>query len=59
MIYVIAEIGINHDGNNAIAKELIVGAAKAGANAVKFQYRNLKRAYESNTNEVGDAMLKS
>jgi N-acetylneuraminate synthase len=36
---VIAEIGINHNGEMEIAKKLIEGAAKAGANAVKFQKR--------------------
>ena len=35
--YIIAEIGINHEGNYATAKELIVEAKKAGADAVKFQ----------------------
>ena len=43
MIYVIAEIGINHDGDIKVAKDLIKGAAASGANAIKFQYRNLKR----------------
>lgn len=36
LIY-IAEIGINHNGNFSIAKEMIIQAAKAGADAVKFQ----------------------
>ncbi len=38
-VYVIAEIGINHNGSLDIAKQLIAGAKKAGANAVKFQKR--------------------
>jgi sialic acid synthase SpsE len=59
MIYIIAEIGINNEGSKTISKELIVGAAKAGANAIKFQYRNLKRAYVDSPKEVGDNMLKS
>ena len=37
--YVIAEIGINHNGSLDIAKKLIDGAALAGSNAVKFQKR--------------------
>jgi N-acetylneuraminate synthase len=37
MTYIIAEIGSNHNGNMAIAKNLIDEAQKAGANAVKFQ----------------------
>ena len=36
-MYIIAEAGINHNGNIDLAKELIYGAKKAGANAVKFQ----------------------
>jgi N-acetylneuraminate synthase len=37
--YVIAEIGINHNGDLAIAKKLIDVAAEAGCQAVKFQKR--------------------
>ena len=59
MTYIIAEIGINNDGSKKTARELIVGAAKAGANAIKFQYRNLKRAYVSQSKELSDNMLKS
>lgn len=38
--YIIAEIGVNHNGEIAIAKECITAAVKAGADAVKFQYFN-------------------
>lgn len=38
--YIIAEIGINHNGDLEIAKKLIHDAAMAGCNAVKFQKRN-------------------
>ena len=38
-VYVIAEIGINHNGSLDLAKKLIAGAARAGADAVKFQKR--------------------
>tara|TARA_Y100000994_G_scaffold247613_1_gene253351 strand:- start:242 stop:1105 length:864 start_codon:yes stop_codon:yes gene_type:complete len=38
--YIIAEIGINHNGNIDIAKKLIDVAKKAGCDAVKFQKRN-------------------
>jgi N-acetylneuraminate synthase len=38
-VYIIAEIGINHNGSLDIAKKLIDGAVLAGCNAVKFQKR--------------------
>ncbi|MFN0245317.1 MAG: N-acetylneuraminate synthase family protein [Kofleriaceae bacterium] len=38
-IYVIAEIGINHNGSLDLAKRMIDGAVLAGADAVKFQKR--------------------
>lgn len=38
-VYVIAEIGINHNGSVEIAKKMIDSAAIAGCDAVKFQKR--------------------
>jgi len=38
-VYIIAEIGINHNGDLAVAKKMIEAAAHAGADAVKFQKR--------------------
>lgn len=38
-VYVIAEIGINHNGSLQLAKKLIKGAKLAGCDAVKFQKR--------------------
>lgn len=38
-IYIIAEIGINHNGSLRLAKKLIKAAALAGCDAVKFQKR--------------------
>ena len=38
-VYIIAEIGLNHNGDIEIAKQLINVAASAGCNAVKFQKR--------------------
>src|SRR3990170_2167166 len=35
--FIIAEIGDNHNGSASLAKELIVAAKDAGADAVKFQ----------------------
>ena len=36
-VFIIAEIGNNHEGNIKIAKKLIDKAVEAGADAVKFQ----------------------
>lgn len=36
-VFIIAEIGVNHDGNLSKAKKLICAAKKSGADAVKFQ----------------------
>ncbi|MCI0494310.1 N-acetylneuraminate synthase family protein [candidate division KSB1 bacterium] len=38
-VYVIAEIGINHNGSLEIAKKMIDGAVFSGCDAVKFQKR--------------------
>ena len=38
-VFVIAEIGINHNGDLGIAKQMIDAAVHAGADAVKFQKR--------------------
>ena len=38
-VFVIAEIGINHNGSVELAKKMIAGAAAAGVDAVKFQKR--------------------
>jgi len=45
--YIIGEIGINHNGKIDIAKKLIDEAVIAGANAVKFQKRNLDDLYRT------------
>lgn len=36
-VFVIAEAGVNHNGDMDIAKQLIDAASEAGADAVKFQ----------------------
>jgi len=38
-VFVIAEIGINHNGSIDIAKQIIEGAKEVGCDAVKFQKR--------------------
>ena len=44
-IFYIAEIGINHNGNISIAKELIKKAKDTGFNSVKFQKRTINKVY--------------
>lgn len=44
-VFVIAEIGVNHDGSVDRAKALIDRAVEAGADAVKFQMRSLSDLY--------------
>ena len=36
-VLIIAEVGVNHNGDVALAKELIAAASEAGADVVKFQ----------------------
>lgn len=43
--YIIAEIGVNHNGILPLAIELIDAAVSVGADAVKFQKRNLEKLY--------------
>lgn len=38
-VFIVGEIGINHNGDIEIAKKMIEGAKKAGCDAVKFQKR--------------------
>jgi len=44
-IVIVAEIGINHNGDMSICKELIDVAADSGCDAVKFQKRDLDKVY--------------
>lgn len=44
-IYIIAELGINHNGSLELAKQLIDAAKEAGADAVKFQKRTIDAVY--------------
>lgn len=44
-VYVIAEIGLNHNGDIDLAKKLIDWAALSGCDAVKFQKRTISKVY--------------
>ena len=45
MVFLTAEIGINHNGDIGIAKKLIDLAVEAGCDAVKFQKRTVDKVY--------------
>jgi N-acetylneuraminate synthase len=55
-IFVIAEVGINHNGDMDLAKQLIDMAVDVGCDAVKFQKRTIDLVY---TQEVLDAPRES
>ena len=44
-ILIIAEIGINHNGDIDLAKKMITSAKKCGADIVKFQKRDINLVY--------------
>ena len=49
-VVIVAEIGLNHEGDEEVAQDLIMTAGEAGADAVKFQvYRAAKYADPSDT----------
>lgn len=45
-VFIIAEIGVNHNGSIELAKKLIDAAKESGVDAVKFQKRHLEAAYQ-------------
>jgi len=45
MVFITAEIGINHNGSIDIAKKIIDVAKSAGCDAVKFQKRTIEKVY--------------
>ena len=55
-IFIIAEIGINHNGDMSICKQLIDIAVDTGCNAVKFQKRDIDLVY---TQEMLDSQRES
>jgi len=55
-IFITAEVGINHNGDLGIAKQLIDIAIDAGCDAVKFQKRQIDKVY---TPEFLDSLRES
>lgn len=55
-VYVVAEIGSNHNRDLALAHELIRAAAEAGADAVKFQLFRADSLYPPNAGRVQTPM---
>ena len=47
MVFISAEIGINHNGDLDIAKKLIKMSKECGCDAVKFQKRTIEKVYSS------------
>ena len=47
MVFITAEIGINHNGSIEIAKKLIKMSKDCGCDAVKFQKRTIEKVYSS------------
>lgn len=65
-VYIIAEAGVNHNGQRDLAFALVETAAKAGADAVKFQTFNAeklasknapKAAYQKKTTSAEESQL--
>ena len=56
MVFITAEIGINHNGDIEIAKKLIDIAVKARCDSVKFQKRTVEKVYSK---EVLDSARES
>ena len=44
-VFIVAEVGINHNGDMSICKDLIDNAVHAGCDAVKFQKRDIDMVY--------------
>jgi N-acetylneuraminate synthase len=55
-MFIIAEIGINHNGSLDIAKKLIDMAKRCDCDAVKFQKRTIEKVY---TKELLDSPRES
>ena len=56
-VFIIAEIGMNHNGSMDNAIELIDCASSSGVDCVKFQLRNLKELYSKEALNYNNADL--
>ena len=56
MVFITAEIGINHNGDIDIAKKLIKMSKECGCDAVKFQKRTIEKVY---SNDILDSLRES
>ena len=56
MVFIIGEIGTNHNGSIDIAKKIIDVAVNTGFDAVKFEKKNVEKIY---TKEFLDSFLES
>ncbi len=52
-VLVIAEAGVNHNGDLGLARELVDAAAATGADAVKFQAFKAERVAAANSPKAG------
>jgi sialic acid synthase SpsE/sugar phosphate isomerase/epimerase len=53
-VFMIAEIGINHNGSIELAKKMINATVEAGADCAKFQMRSLENLYSNDGNPNDD-----
>lgn len=51
---IVAEIGLNHNGDVQLGKEMIKAAAESGADAVKFQTFNTQKFLSSNSFDIAE-----
>ena len=57
--YIIAEIGVNHEGSIDEAIKMVEAASKAGANIIKFQAYNANKLAHKNYAKAYDQFLGS